>query len=287
MPTEVELLSDVAFLESLDEDERAVLAQHIDHRQYAPGTTIFRDGDIGGAMYIIRSGEVELWLFDEDKTRVVLGTFGPGEFFGELSLLDEEPRSATATTLVDTTVLIIDREDLRILFGKKPDAALDVLGVLGRRMRQTNHIVRTRASRNVNDMFEEKLTLGDRLADALTAAVGTMSFVYVNLAWFGTWMVVNLGLIPGLAPFDPFPFGLLTMIVSLEAIFLSLFVLISQNRADAKDRLRSELDYRVNVKAELEIGQLHEKVEAVRQELVQVIHTLYRPVQLENKPKSE
>ena len=271
MSTDAGLLSDISFFESLDEDERGVLAQHIDRRRYNAGATIFRDGEPGGAMYVIRSGQVELWLYDEDKNRVVLGTFGEGEFFGELSLLDEERRTATATALTHTDVLVIDRQDLQLLFAQKPNAALDVLSIVGKRLRQTNQIVRSRAARNVNDMFEEQLSFGDRLADGLTAGIGTMKFVYVNAAWFGVWIVVNTGLIAGVISFDEFPFGLLTMIVSLEAIFLSLFVLISQNRSDAKDRLRSELDYRVNVKAELEIGQLHDKVDAVREELLQAI----------------
>lgn len=271
MPTEIELLLDIGFFESLDDEERAVLAQHIDHRRYPANTTIFRDGEQGGAMYVVHKGEVELWLFADDKTRVALGTFGPGEIFGEMSLLDQEPRSATATTLSDTEVLIVDREDLRILFSKKPDAALDVLGVLGRRLRDTNQIVRSRAARNVNELFEEHLSIGDKLADWFTARIGSMGFIYANLIWFGLWIVLNLGRATRLVPFDPFPFGLLTMIVSLEAIFLSLFVLISQNRSDAKDRLRSELDYRVNVKAEIEIAQLQEKLEIVREELLQAI----------------
>ncbi|HLF25491.1 MAG TPA: DUF1003 domain-containing protein [Anaerolineae bacterium] len=271
MSAELELLSDVTFFESLDADERAELSRHIDYRHYPAGATIFRYGEPGGAMYVIRNGEVELWLTDEDHKRVVLGTFGSGEFFGELSLLDEEPRAATATTLSETDLLVVDREDLQLLFAKKPSAALDVLSVLGKRLRQTNEIVRTRAARNVNEMFEEKLTVGDRLADWLTTGIGSMGFVYLNAAWFGVWIVINLGLISGLAAFDPFPFGLLTMVVSLEAIFLSLFVLISQNRADAKDRLRSELDYRVNVKAELEIGELHDKVDRLRDELLGAI----------------
>jgi uncharacterized membrane protein len=279
MSTEVELLSDVSFFESLDDEERAVLAQHIDHRLYPTGATIFRDGEPGGAMYLIRRGEVEMWLFDADKKRVVLATFGAGEFFGELSLLDAEPRAATATALADTEVLIVDREDLRVLFGKKPDAALDVLSVLGRRLRQTNDIVRSRATRNVNEVFEENLSFGDRLADRLTAGIGTMTFIYLNAAWFGIWIVINLGWIPSVTPFDPFPFGLLTMIVSLEAIFLSLFVMISQNRSDAKDRLRSELDYRVNVKAEIEISQLHEKVDEVREEVLSAIRLLSQRAQ--------
>ncbi|MGH2593263.1 MAG: DUF1003 domain-containing protein [Anaerolineae bacterium] len=278
MSTDAGLLSDISFFESLDEDERGVLAQHIERRRYNPGATIFRDGEPGGAMYVIRSGQVELWLFDEDKHRVVLGTLGEGEFFGELSLLDEERRTATATALTHADVLVIDRQDLQLLFAQKPNAALDVLSVVGKRLRQTNQIVRSRAARNVNAVFEEQLSFGDRLADRLTAGIGAMKFVYVNAAWFGVWIVVNTGLIPRVIPFDEFPFGLLTMIVSLEAIFLSLFVLISQNRSDAKDRLRSELDYRVNVKAELEIGQLHDKVDDVREELLHAISMISRHV---------
>ncbi len=276
MSTAVEFLSDVTFFQPLDDEERAVLAQHIERRHYNTGATIFRDGDPGGAMYVIRSGQVELWLYDEDKNRVVLGTFGEGEFFGELSLLDEERRSATATTLTHADMLVVDREDLQLLFTQKPSAALDMMSVIGKRLRQTNEIVRSRAARNVNDVFEEQLTFGDRLADRLTASIGTMQFIYLNAIWFGVWIVLNLEWIPGLKAFDPFPFGLLTMIVSLEAIFLSLFVLISQNRSDAKDRLRSELDYRVNVKAEIEIGQLHEKVDDVREEMLRAIGAIER-----------
>ena len=284
MPTETALLSDISFFQLLDDDERAVLAKQIDQRHYAAGATIFRDGEPGGAMYVIRSGQVETWLYDEDKHRVVLATFEDGDFFGELSLLDEQPRSATATTLVETDVLVIDRQDLRLLFGQKPDAALDVLSVLGKRIRQTDQLIRSRAARNANEVFEEQLTLGDRLADWMTATVGNMKFVYLSAIWFGVWIVLNVGLIRDVTPFDPFPFGLLTMIVSLEAIFLSLFVLISQNRTDAKDRVRSELDYRVNLKAETEIGQLHEKVDAMREDLFREIAMIARHIQ-ESRPK--
>ena len=275
MPTEVETLSDIIFFEALDEEERAVLAQHMDHRTYPAGTTIFRDGEPGGAMFIIRRGEVELWLFDEDKQRVVLGTFGPSEFFGELSLLDQEPRSATATTLAETDALVIDREDLRILFSRKPDAALDVLTVLGRRLRQTNQIVRTRATRNVNEEFEEKLTVGQRLADRIAEFGGSWPFVLIFLALLATWIAINSLLTQ---PFDPFPFILLNLFLSCLAALQAPIIMMSQNRANAKDRLKAELDYRVNTKAEIEIGQLHDRVEAMRQELLAAVAGL-RPGQ--------
>lgn len=278
MPAEVDLLLEVAFFSSLDDEERSVLAQHLDHRHYPASATIFRDGDRGDAMYIIHQGEVELWLFDDDNTRVTLGTFGPGEFFGELSLLDQEPRSATATATDETDVLIVDREDLRILFAKKPDAALDVLSVLGRRIRQTNQIVRTRAARNVNEAFEEKLTLGQRLADQIAMFGGSWPFVIIFLILMATWITINSFLS---RPIDPFPFILLNLALSCLAALQAPIIMMSQNRANAKDRLKAELDYRVNVKAELEIAQLHDRLDGVRAEMLHAIDMLGGRIQQE------
>jgi uncharacterized membrane protein len=264
MPAETESLSDIPLFQSLDEDERAVLAQHIDYRSFPGGATIFRDGDAGGAMYLIRSGLVELWLYDDDRNRVVLGTFGHGEFFGELSLLNDEPRTATATALDGAELLVIDRDDLRRLFVQKPDAALDMLTTLGRRLRETNQLVRTRASRNVNDAFEEKLTIGQRLADKIAEFGGSWPFVIIFLSILAAWITVNSLM---QRPYDPFPFILLNLGLSCLAALQAPIIMMSQNRANAKDRLRAELDYRVNVKAELEISQLHERIDALREEL--------------------
>ncbi len=270
MPTEAELLEEVSFFENLDDDERAVLAQHIDHRRFAAGTTIFRHGEPSGALYVIHHGEVELWLLDEDKQRVVLGTFGDGEFFGELSLLDEEPRSATATTIADTDVLVVDREDLRLLFTQKPSAALDVLSVLGKRLRQTNDIVRSRAARNVNEEFEEKLTLGQRLADKIAEFGGSWPFVIAFIVLMASWITLNSVLA---TPYDPYPFILLNLALSCLAALQAPIIMMSQNRANAKDRLRSELDYRVNVKSELEISELHDKIDSLSDELLRRIES--------------
>jgi len=131
--------------------------------------------------------------------------------------------------------------------------------------------VRTRVARDPNEVIEERLTIGDRIADWITNAIGSMKFIYLSAIWFFVWIVFNVSILPGVAPFDPFPFGLLTMVVSLEAIFLSIFVLISQNRTDSKDRVRSELDYRVNVKAETEIAELHGKLDELRNDLIRAI----------------
>jgi CRP/FNR family transcriptional regulator, cyclic AMP receptor protein len=189
--------------------------------------------------------------------------------FGELSLLDTEPRSASAIALDYTTLLIIDRHDLEILITAHPMAALDMMAMLGKRMRETNAILSNRVAKNVNEEIHPPTSLGARISDLLTSIAGDIRFVYFSVIWFGTWIVLNTNIIPGLEPFDPFPFGLLTMVVSLEAIFLSLFVLISQNRQAARDKVRNDIEYEVNLKAEIEIRDILLKLENLQQLVIE------------------
>ncbi len=268
MSTDAQLLADVSIFKLLDDDERAVLAQQIDRRHFAAGATIFRDGDRGDALFVIRAGEVELWLYDEDHQRVVLNVAQAGDLFGELSLLDAEPRSATATAITDTDVLVVDREDLRLLFTRKPEAALDVLSTLGQRLRQTDRLIRARTARNANEVIEERLTFGQRLADRIAAFGGSWNFITIFAVVLIGWMAINSIVAQ---PFDPFPFILLNLVLSSLAALQAPVIMMSQNRADAKDRIRSELDYQVNLKAETEVAALHEKVDALREELLRSI----------------
>jgi uncharacterized membrane protein len=256
--------------ELLDHQELASLAQQLDIEHYVPNQVIFTAGEEGGEMYLVQKGRVEIFMRDKSHERIVLDVVERGEIFGELSLLDDQPRSASSKALDDTTLIVIDRDDLLALIKVHPAAALDMMAMLGKRIRATDLLVRNRVvARNVNEEIEEeKLSLGTRLSDLLTRVAGDIRFVYANLLWFGIWIIWNSGVIPGVQQFDPFPYGLLTMIVSLEAIFLSLFVLISQNRQAERDRLRNEIEYEVNVKAELEIRELHDHLEEVEAMLV-------------------
>ena len=177
-------------------------------------------------------------------------------------MLDNRPRSATATALMDTDLFVLDRDDLLLLFQKKPDAGLNMLASMGDMLREADFLLRTRVSRNVNEEMEEKLSTLQRVADWIAWFSGSMAFLILNGLWFAIWIAINT-LPLGFSQFDPFPFGLLTMIVSLEAIFLSCFVLVSQNRESEKDHLRSDIEYDVNIKAELEVAYLHEKVDNI------------------------
>jgi len=264
-----------------------VLAAAVSGRTLAPGETLFRTGEPGDAMFIVRRGAIELSVRDTVGQKILLHTARPPDFFGELSLLDEGPRTATAEATEQTDLVVLDRHDLLLLFQKRPDAALHMLANVGGMTRKADALLRQRVSRNVNEQIAEQTTLLQRAADLIAQFSGSMSFLLLNAAWFLVWILWNT--LPGIGHPDPFPFGLLTMIVSLEAIFLSCFVLISQDRQAAKDRVRSDIEYETNVKAELEIAYLHEKSDRMHEEMLDRFHRLEKALRpnLSSPPRSD
>jgi uncharacterized membrane protein len=272
MPCDVEMLAGIEFFEMLDEDDRTALAGVIDYEKLEAGQTLFQAGEPGESLFIVRSGEIELYIKDTTGQKIVLNVVRTGEMFGELSLLDSGPRSATAIALSEAGLLVLDRDDLLLLFKKKPDAALHMLAAMSSMTRKADQLLRTRVSRNANEEIQENLGTLQKIADWLAWFSGSMPFLLIHTAWFITWISLNTLILPrnpdGTRGFDPFPFGLLTMIVSLEAIFLACFVLISQNRQAEKDKVRSDIEYEVNIKAELEVAHLHEKTDRIYEEML-------------------
>jgi len=260
-------LANVKLFELLDEEELNELAAAIDLEKLQEGQVLFNAGDFGESLYIVNSGVVELSIKDNSGQKIILKMCEEDDLFGEISMLDNRPRSATATAVIDTEVFVLDRDDLLLLFQKKPDAGLNMLASMGDMLRQADDLLRSRVSRNVNEEMEEKLSPLQRIADWIAWFSGSMYFLILNAIWFIVWIVINT-LPVGVEQFDPFPFGLLTMIVSLEAIFLSCFVLISQNRQSEKDHIRSDIEYEVNIKAELEIAHLHEKTDHIYEQML-------------------
>jgi CRP/FNR family cyclic AMP-dependent transcriptional regulator len=243
----------------LDDEELAELAAHVDEAAFAAGQTIFRAGDPGGVMHVVLAGRVEVSILDQDRKRVVLHALGPGEIFGELSLFDGEPRSATIVALEPTRTFLIDRDDLARLFARRPDSALDVLAVLGHRLRTTDKLLSQRVARNPNEVLDARATFGDRIADGVARFGGSWSFIFSFAVFMGIWIVANTALLLGRREFDPYPFILLNLLLSMLAAIQAPVIMMSQNRQDSRDRVRSELDYQVNLKAELEIMELHDK----------------------------
>ncbi|MFS8084478.1 MAG: DUF1003 domain-containing protein [Acidobacteriota bacterium] len=267
MPCDPNFLANIKMFELLNEDDRVALAGVVDELKVPAGHTLFQAGDPGDSLFIVRLGQIELFIKDTAGQKIVLTTAEGGDMFGELAMLDSGARTATALALTDSELLVLDRDDLILLFQRKPEAALHMLAALSGLTRKADELLRTRVSRNVNEEMEVHATTLLRIADWIAWFSGSMPFLILNGAWFIVWVSINT-LPLGLPAFDPYPFGLLTMIVSLEAIFLSCFVLISQNRQAQKDKVRADIEYEVNIKAELEIAHLHEKTDRMYENMM-------------------
>jgi len=251
--TTIHELQQIPLFSNMDEEELRELLSIMTERIFQPGQLAMQAGEAESAFHIIEAGEAEIWLTDTDGKKVVLDRLGPGKFFGELSMLSGDQRSASATSRGELITLELERDEFFDFLRRRPDAGLDVLTELAERLKRTDDILRTRASQNPNEAEEKRLSLGQRMADVIADFSGSILFLLLNAVGFTFWIVWN-SVGPSVFHFDPYPYQFLTMSVSLEAIFLSIFVLISQNRQGAKDRLKAELDYQVDVKAELEMS---------------------------------
>jgi len=265
MPADASLLAELPLFASLNQEELALLAEVVDTRNLKAGEILFKTGDPGQGMYVVSNGEVEIFVTDHAGQKIELTVCRKGDVFGEMAMLDAGPRSASARAMQETELLELDREDLILLVSKKPESAVHMLGAMGAMTRKADMLLRTRVARNPNEEIQENLTLIQRVSDWIAAFSGSMTFLAMNAVWFAVWIILNTS---GIYRFDPYPFGLLTMIVSLQAIFLSIFVLLAANRQAAKDRVRDDIEYDINVKAELEVAHLHEKLDEVRKDFL-------------------
>ena len=264
-------LAEIPLFSHMDDEERSELRSLMSERLFQAGQVVMRAGEEGSSFQIIERGEIEIWLTDTDGKKVVLDVLGPGKFFGELSMLTGETRSASATSEEEVVTLELYREEFFDFLRRRPEAAIDVLTELGQRLKHTDDILRTRVSRNPNAEIDEHLSLGQRVADIIAGFSGSIPFLLLNLVIFVIWLVANtVG--PKTIQFDPFPFQFLTMAVSLEAIFLSIFVLVSQNRQSAKDRVKADLDYEVDVKAEMEMTVMASRLHDMERKLHHIHH---------------
>ena len=268
MSTVVELLSELPLFQSLKPDELNALASILEECQFKKGEFVFQYGEPSESLYIVRSGEAEVFIEDNTGNRVVLDVVSPGKYFGELSVLDGGPRTASVIVTEDLEAFRLKQRDLEGYLLENPKAAVHALRVLGRRLRQDRDRLRQTASRNVNEEIYSPPTTVQKIADWIAAFSGSLPFLTTNAVVFILWILFNVNVIPGIAAVDPYPFGLLTMWVSLEAIFLSIFVLISQNRQAEKDHVRSDIEYGVNLKAELEVANLHAKVDRLQGQIL-------------------
>jgi CRP/FNR family cyclic AMP-dependent transcriptional regulator len=261
MACEPEILRQVPLFAQLDDDETAVLAAQVEIKNFAPRQRIYRIGDPGGRAYVMVSGAVRVTTVDEDQQDVVVDQPSSGEFFGFASMLDGTPHQTNAVAVEPTTCIEIDQDDIAALVRAKPHAAMDMLNVLGRQFHAAQQLVRVRAARNANEIIEAEMTFGERVADAVAGFGGSWKFIIAFAATLVVYTAVNLAL--GRSAWDPYPFILLNLFLSMLAAIQAPVIMMSQNRQDTKDRLRSELDFEVNRRAEAEIQALATKLNAL------------------------
>lgn len=264
--TPTQPLGHIPLFASLDAAEQQALFASMQIENYEPHKAVFWMGDKGGTFYVINQGEVTVSVPNEQGEHVTLAVLGPGGFFGEGSLLDGGTRTATVRTNKQTELYSLSRQDFHAFLRRRPEGAIRVLTVMGERQRESAKVFRTLKNPNaVYAATQANATAWERFSDSIARIAAGRAFMAFHVAWFGGWIICNalagLHALPEKFAFDPFPFGLLTLIVSLEAIFLSIFVMISQNRQSEKERLRNDLDYQVNLKAQTEIMGLHEKLD--------------------------
>jgi len=260
-----EVLKQVPLFALLDDDETALLANKVELKTFAARQRIYKMGEPGGRAYVVVSGKVRVTTVDEDNQEVVLDEPTAGDFFGFASMLQQTPHETGSVALEETVCVEVDRDDIFELIQRKPHAGMDMLSVLGRQYHAAHQLVRGRSMRNPNEVIEEEATFGERIADAVARFGGSWTFIIA----FGVTLVVYASanvLLRGRA-WDPYPFILLNLFLSMLASVQAPVIMMSQNRQDTKDRLRGELDFDVNRRAEAEIqavaGKLHELTDKI------------------------
>lgn len=281
MACSTDVLKQVPLFSLLDDDEIGVLAGQVEIKKFAPRQRIYKAGDPGGRAYVVISGTVRVSTVDEDQQEVIVDQPAPGEFFGFASMLDQTEHQTDATALEESVCVEIDRNDIAVLLQRKPHAGMDLLTVLGRQFHAAQKLVRSRAMRNPNEVIEENVTLGERVADAVAHFGGSWGFIITCGVILAAYTAANTLL--GRSAWDPYPFILLNLFLSMLAAIQAPIIMMSQNRQDKKDRVRSELDYEVNRRAEAEIQGLARKLNLMSDKMGDLEDLLRGPVPPHNQ----
>ncbi|MDP9038442.1 MAG: DUF1003 domain-containing protein [Acidobacteriota bacterium] len=270
-----EELRHVPLFELLDDEEAAILAAQVEVRHFAPRQRIYRIGELDGKAYVVTSGHVHVTTVDQDQQEVLIEECRHGGIFGFASMLDGVPHMTNAMALEATTCLEVDKNDIEVLLKRKPMAGMDMLTVQSRQIHAAQALVRIRANRNPNDLIEEEMTFGERIADDVAKFGGSWTFIILFGAILLIYTMINHAL--GGKAWDPYPFILLNLFLSMLAAIQAPVIMMSQNRQDTKDRLRSELDFEVNRRAESEIQALSAKLNLLTDKLDDLHDEQLRP----------
>ena len=265
MTCQPEVLKQVPLFALLDQDETALLATKVELKTFGPRQRIYKMGEPGGRAYVVVSGKAQVTTIDQDQQEVVLEEPIAGDFFGFASMLQQTPHETGATALEETVCVEVDRDDIFELIQRKPHAGMDMLSVLGRQYHAAHQLVRVRSMRDPNEVIEQEATLGEHIADGVARFGGSWTFIIA----FGLTLVIYTSINVGLrgSAWDPYPFILLNLFLSMLAAVQAPVIMMSQNRQDTKDRLRSELDFDVNKRAESEIQGVARKLNQITEKI--------------------
>jgi len=261
-----DLIAQIPLFEGLSEPDREALAARLTERQFKPGEIVFAKDEKGSAMYVVLSGSVQIFLPppEKDAPRVVLKDVRTGEYFCELALFDDKPRSASVEATVDTVLLELTREDFAEHLSRSKTAAFSILSEMAERLRETNALLSQRAATNAVKEIEENLTWGQRLADKVAELNGSWAFILFLLALSGMWSVINQTL--GDKAFDMYPYQFYNLFLAVLVALQGPLIVMSQNRQTMKDRAQAETDFRVNLKNEVGIEVIQRELGAFRAE---------------------
>ena len=265
MECKPEVLKHVPLFSLFDDEELKVLSAQVELKEFQPRQRIYKMGDPNGHAYVMVTGRVRVTTVDEDHQEVVVDEPSHGEFFGFASMLEQTPHQTTATAIDETVCIEVGREDIAVLLQRKPNAGMDMLTVLGRQFHSAQQLVRGRAVRSANEIIEEEATFPQRVADGVVKFGGSWTFI-IGFA-VATVIYAAINLVMGKGAWDPYPFILLNLILSLLAAIQAPVIMMSQNRQDTKDRLRNELDFSVNRRAESEIQGLARKLNLIGEQM--------------------
>jgi CRP/FNR family transcriptional regulator, cyclic AMP receptor protein len=258
MTCKPEMLKSVPLFSLLDDDETAVLAAQVEIKTFAARQRIYKAGDPGQHAYVVVSGQARITTIDEDQQDVIVDEPGRGEFFGFASMLEQTPHHTTAVAAEDCVCIEVSRDDIAALLQRKPMAGMDLLTTLGHQIHETHRLVRLRAMRNPNEVIEKEASYGERIADVVAAFGGSWTFIIMFLSALVIYTAISVWMGP--KGWDPYPFILLNLFLSMLAAIQAPVIMMSQNRQDDKDRVRGELDFDVNRRSESEIQALARKL---------------------------
>src|SRR5438094_5039548 len=263
----IDTLRQVPLFESLDNEAAAKLGDLLETLDCKADTFLFHAGEPGNAMYLIERGKVRICVQAIDGHEVTLTEMGRGDFFGELALLDGQRRSADARVAEDARLAVLSRDHFLSFMRSNPNVALEMLTALANRLRRTDELFRHSVTRNVNVEEAAQLTLADRSADLIAEFGGSWKFILAAVLFFNLWVLINTFTN---SRFDAFPYLLLSTVINMLTLIQAPIILMSQNRQSHKDRLRAEIDYQINLRNELALAEINERLKALERDYLRL-----------------